>query len=356
MDVFNRDMLSLLRESRGLTQTELSTLLGVNQGTISKIENGTIEISEDIATKLPMILDYPKELFYEEKRVIRVEGHYRKKLSLSMKETKKYKAKMTLTEWHVNKLSDSIDLPTVNIPSWDLTIDGNIKDAARFVREYWKIPRGRIADIATVLEDNGILIAPLDLGEMDGLSTYSAEYNIPILYINKNRPADRIRMTLAHEACHYVCHFGKKINTNNEERDIEQEANEFASELLIPENEIRPQIGSLNLEKLGDLKRYWKVSMQAILYKAKKMKMLTDNQYQYLWKQISFHGYRKNEPFEPQADNISLLKELINVHINDLHYSKDEVAKLMKLNKDELEHIYFGASPKVKFHLMQNRA
>jgi len=356
MDTMNREIIALARESRGLTQIELSELLGVKQGTISKIENGTLDVSEQVAELLPSVLGYPKDLFYLDKRIIKVEGHYRKKVSLSVKEVKKYVAKMTFTEWHINKLSDSLDLPRPNIPSWDIGVDGSAKDAARFVREYWKIPRGRINDLASILEDNGIVIAPLDLGDMDGLSTYSAEYNIPILYVNRNRPADRIRNTLAHEPCHYVCHFGKKIAPYKEERDIEQEANDFASELLMPENEIRPQLVGLNMEKLGDLKRYWKVSMQSILVKARKMEAITENQSKYLWRQISYLGYRTKEPYEIQPDNISLLKELLEVHINDMGYSKEEVARLLHLTTDDFEHVYYGATVKPRFQIRRNAA
>lgn len=352
----NREILALARESRGLTQIELSDLLGINQGTISKIENGTMDIPDELEEKIPDILSYPKELFYSDKKVIRVEGHYRKKISLSVKEMKQYRAKMTFTEWHINKLSDSIDLPKPNIPSWDMDIDGGAKEAAKFVREYWKIPRGRINDLASTLEDNGIVIASLDLGEMDGLSTYSTEYNIPVLYINRNRPADRIRNTLAHEACHYICHFGKKISSNKDERDIEQEANDFASELLMPENEIRPQLYGLNMEKLGDLKRYWKVSMQSIIVKATKMGAITQNQQKYLWRQIGFHGYKKKEPYEPPPDNISLLRELLDVHINDMGYTKEDVAKLINLTKDDFDYIYYGASVKPKLKINRNVA
>ncbi|MEX8546615.1 MAG: helix-turn-helix domain-containing protein, partial [Mucilaginibacter sp.] len=231
MSNFNIGILALAREARGLTQVELSTLLKVKQGTISQIENGKANISEDIAKKLPSILNFPEQLFYSDKKVIKVEGHYRKKISLPVKELKEYKGKMTFTEWHINKLSDAVDIPKPNIPLWDIEKDGTIEKAANFVREYWKIPRGRINDLATIMENNGIIIAPLDLHNMDALSTFSSEYNLPIIYINRMRSADRIRFNLAHELCHYVCHFGKKIALDNEERDIEKEANTFANEL-----------------------------------------------------------------------------------------------------------------------------
>ena len=340
---FNREILALAREARGYTQSELSTILNIEQGTISKIENGTLVISEYIEKAIPEVLDFPKELFYTNKKVIKVEGHYRKKITLPVKELKKYRALMTFVEWNVNTLSDAVNFPPPNIPSWDVEMEGKPTDAARYVREYWKIPRGRIDDLATIMEDNGIIIAALDLDNMDGLCTYSSEYNLPIVYINRKRPADRTRFNLAHELFHYVAHFGKKISDG---RDIDVEANEFASEFLMPSNEIKPQLIGLTIDKLADLKRYWKVSMAAILMKSKSLGMVTENQYKYLWRQMGELGYRTNEPITIAGDNVSMLRELVNMYVKEFGYTKEELAKTLYLTPNNLEVIYFGGRPK----------
>lgn len=348
MRSFNLEILALARESRGYTQNQLSELLNVEQGTISKIENGRISINENLIPKLSEVLNYPIELFYDEETVIRVEGHYRKKISLPAKDLKEYKSKMTFAERHLNKLSEAINLPDVNIPSWDIEVDGNAKEAAKYLREFWKIPRGRIDDLCKVVEDNGIIIIPLDLGDMDALSTYSTKYNLPLLYINKNRSADRIRFNVAHESCHYVCHFGKKIS---KERDIEAEANIFASELLLPTNEILPHLTNINLQTLADLKRYWKVSMQAILYKAKELGAISQNQYYYIYKQIGALHYRTSEPVEIKPDTCSFLKEILTTYTEEMGYSKSELAQILFLNESELDSIYFGERTVPKFNV-----
>lgn len=348
---FNREILALARESRGYTQVELSKKLNVEQGTISKIENGQLSFPDDLINELVSILGYPKDLFFKEKSVIPVRGHYRKKITLPVKELKEYKGTMTFSEWQIETLINAVDLPNPNIPSWDVEMDGSPIEAAIFVRDYWKIPRGRIADLAKIMEDNGIIIVPLELGNMDALATYSIENNLPIIYINKNRPADRIRFNLAHELCHYVCHFGKKISADREEKDIELEAQEFASELLLPKAELIPQLGKVNLDKLGELKRYWKVSMQAILVKAYKSGAISQNQYHYLFKQMSMLGYRKNEPIEVEFDKPSLLQEIIDTYINELDYSKDSLAQLLFLTNEELDERYFGIKQRFKTKL-----
>ncbi len=68
MALFNREILALARESRGFTQLELSKLLNVEQGTISKIESGSIDISDDVDKLIPDALGYPRHLFAVDKK------------------------------------------------------------------------------------------------------------------------------------------------------------------------------------------------------------------------------------------------------------------------------------------------
>lgn len=333
----NREILKLARDSRGLSQKELSIKLGIKQGTLSKIENEFLSVDEDLIEKLVSVLDYPKSFFMQKKTVHLVTGHYRKKITLPQKEVRKQQSKMTILEWHLEKLIDSVELIASNIPEWDCNFDGSPETCADFIREYWKIPRGRIINLTKIIEDNGIIVIPLDLGNLDGLSTYT-QSRIPVIFVNKHMPGDRHRFNLAHELGHLIMHYGQKID---ESRDVEEEAHLFASELLIPSREIKPHLTKLSIEKLAELKRYWKVSMQAILVKSyKQLSLLTQNQYHYLWKQMSFLGYRKNEPVMIPMESAQLVREIINLHLNDLEYTKSELSTLLNITEGEFVKLY----------------
>ena len=66
-------------------------------------------------------------------------------------------------------------------------------------------------------------------------------------------------------------------------RDISHEANEFAAEFLMPEKDIKGDFkDGVTLNILADLKRKWRVSMQALLYRANDIGVITDNQKRYL--------------------------------------------------------------------------
>jgi len=344
MKKVNSEILRLSREARFITQKELSTMLGVEQGTISKIEKGILPAEEELVEKISEVLDFPVAFFYQDKKVMTVEGHYRRKLSTSVKKMKQYIAQMTIAEWHFLKLMDEIELPEIKLPSWDIDEDGSAAMCAKHLREFWRIPKGRITNLTKLIEDNGIVIIPLELGEMAGLSTF-INGNIPVIYINSNLPPDRYRITLAHELGHLIFHFGKKVN---EERDIESEAYAFAIEFLVPENNIRSYFTKLSIDKLADLKSYWYVSMQALLRYSNALGMVTQNQYKYLWIQMGTLGYRKREPVAIPVEKPGLISEIVNAYVNDLGYSREELAKVLQINIPDLERIYFGNKGKLK--------
>ena len=344
MQKFNSEILILAREARYITQVELSAMLCVEQGTISKIEKEILTADDKLVEKISRALDFPVSFFYQERKVMTVEGHYRRKVSTPVKKMKQYAAQMTIAEWHFLKLMDEIELPETRLPTWDVIEDGSPAMCAKHLRDFWKIPKGRVTNLTKLIEDNGIVIIPLDLGEMSGFSTY-INGNIPVIYVNSNLSPDRYRLTIAHELGHIIFHFGNKVS---QERNLESEAYEFAIELLVPEANIRPYFAKISIDKLADLKSYWYVSMQALLRYANTLGMVTQNQYKYLWIQMGSLGYRRNEPVSIPKEKPGLIREIVNAYVADLGYSKEELASVLQMNVSELERIYFESKGKLK--------
>lgn len=330
MSKVNYQLITIAREIEGYTQKELSDAIGVEQGTLSKIENGLLEkTANEIVDKVADVLGYPIGFFLQDWNPIRIEGHYRRKVSESVKDFKENRAKMTLAEHHFAILTEHIELPKANYPIWDLTEDGSPSLCAKFLRDFWRVPKGKINNVTEILEENGFVIIELELGQMDGFSCFSS-LGTPLIFINKNLSGDRYRMTVTHEAIHFIVHHGQKIAPD---RIVEDEAFECASEFLIPLADIEHQFNRLTLSKLIDLKTYWKVSIQAILYKAGKSELITPNQSKYLWKQIAIAGYKKKEPVDIPREQPSVLREIFDTHFEDFKYSIDEVNKILNFNK-----------------------
>ena len=71
---------------------------------------------------------------------------------------------------------------------------------------------------------------------------------------------------------------------------------------LLPNSNARrkiiDQLGSTNLAHYLRLKKEWKTSMAALIYRASELGTITSSQSANLWRQMAMRGYRKVEPNE----------------------------------------------------------
>jgi len=75
------------------------------------------------------------------------------------------------------------------------------------------------------------------------------------------------------------------------------EANAFAAELLLPGRALKEELTQpVTLLEIATLKPRWKVSMQALIRRARDLEVITPRQYTYLMTQVSARGWRKAEP------------------------------------------------------------
>lgn len=345
-EIFNSDMLVLGRDARGLTQSDLSEIMGVGQGTLSKVETKMLPATDDFVATAVEALGYPREFFFEGGRPYGMPPfHYRRRKKLSAKALGKIVAEMNIRRLHLGKMMRSFDRKANGfIPEFDrdeyqagrkapLTPD----EAARVVREMWMLPRGPIQNMVDLLEANGGIVIPCNFGTdlIDAMSQRIDGYPV-LFFVNINAPADRLRHTLAHELGHMVLH---TINVKDDDL-MEDEADAFAGAFLLPADEIRPQLRSFDLRQLANLKLYWKVSMAAIAVRADRLKLITPYQSKMFWIEMSRLGYRKREPNEPPKEHPSLLRQMIAFHTKKLGYTVAEMARLLCLLPAEFQSMY----------------
>src|SRR5688572_4110497 len=105
MEKFNHHMMTLARDSRGLTQAELAAKIGVMQGTLSKYETGFYQPPSEFVGDLSNALGYPEEFFYEAGRPYGLPPfHYRRRKKLSAKALARIVAEMNIRRLHLTKL------------------------------------------------------------------------------------------------------------------------------------------------------------------------------------------------------------------------------------------------------------
>src|SRR5215475_4871032 len=149
MEDFNHHMMTLARESRGMTQAELSSKIDVMQGTLSKYETGFHEPPADFVADVSDALGYPMSFFYEPGRPYGLPPfHYRRRKKLSAKALARIVAEMNICRLHLSKMLISFTWKTnAFIPEVDrYEYQGksksalSIEDVARTVREMWMLP------------------------------------------------------------------------------------------------------------------------------------------------------------------------------------------------------------------------
>jgi len=137
---------------------------------------------------------------------------------------------------------------------------------------------------------------------------------------------------------------------------MEEEADRFASEFLMPSDEINPYLVNVTLDKLASLKKHWKVAMSTILIKTRDLEKITDRQYRTLWEKIGKAGYRLQEPKELEIplEKPSLLQEILTAHFGDLQYSPEQLSEKLMLDPMEFYSLYSVPLQSQRLRLVSN--
>src|SRR5262245_7818973 len=136
----NPDMIVLARESRGMSQKELSESLEITQGYLSKIENGLLAITEELFTELVYRLRYPEKFFLDPSPIYPPSmAFYRKYKSLTKRSQDRVCAVTNIIRLHIEKMVVSVDIDHKTVPHCDLDQYETPEQVAMAVREFWSL-------------------------------------------------------------------------------------------------------------------------------------------------------------------------------------------------------------------------
>lgn len=355
---FNPVMLTLAKESAGLTQAAIAQHAGISQSLMSKIENGFENPSEDFLLKTAEITGVPVELFHQSDAVLTetlFDIFHKKRLTLPQKPLRKANSSARILRLEIGRLLRSFDIPAV-LPFPNLPIDQreSAEEVAALTRAMWRIPRGPLPNLVKVVEATGtpVIVADLEHEKLRALSMPGVKSdNSHIIVLNSRLPASAQRFALAHEIGHLVMHDGVASP------EMEKDADDFASALLMPAAEISPQLRNVRFRDLGELKRYWRVSLAALIYRAHALGLITERHYRTLNMNLNnLPNGRKREPGEFDREQPTLIKNVVRSYRNDLGYSVDELCRLLVVTSGKFTKYYCDepGSDQPRFRLIQN--
>jgi Zn-dependent peptidase ImmA (M78 family)/transcriptional regulator with XRE-family HTH domain len=354
MKQFNGNRLKNARLYKGLTVEELAEKIEVSKQTVSQYENNKIVPAFEKIFSLSRELGFPYEYFIQSDSFkVKSGSTYFRSL---LKTSKKYRIEQSVKMEHLaiiySILKEYVEFPILNLPKTENC--SSPTEAARTLRGFWGLGEEPISDMVRVLEENGIIVTMFRTST-DDIDAFSQLIEIGgqdvfLVALSKNKDnAVRTHFDVAHELGHIMLHeWSEDVEslTREQFKEREKEANEFAAAFLLPETTFIRDISLYpnNLDYYVQLKKKWKVSIAAMLYRSCDLGLITQNQYQYMIRIMQKKNWRKNEPL----DNIlktakpSLLSDAIEVLLVNKVFTPSEFIKELAgeglaMNSSEVE-------------------
>lgn len=273
---------------------------------LHRYEQGKVIPDAEKINMLSKALNVSSDYFFRTTKVELSKIEYRKLSKMPNKDaaminekTKEYLSRYLELE-EILGLSNEFENPLKNFPP--ITEYKHANEAASILREKWELGKGPIFNIVELLEDKKIKVLKLDVAEnFDGLQTF-VNGNIPVMVYNvrkANKP-DRIRFTLLHELAHLLLKFGDVT-----ERKKETLCHEFSGAMLLPEDTIKAELGSrrskLSTLELGNIKKQYGISMQAIVMRARACGIISNSYTSQFFFFMDQMNWRIDEPIDYQG-------------------------------------------------------
>lgn len=328
-------MLALAREARGYSQADLAEKSGVSRSNISRFEQNSIQMSQELLANLLNVLKFQETLFYTDTNIL-PPALYRRRDKVAGKVLMQIDASINLYQMNIARLLNAMQKEVPNVPSLSVSETGSPEESAKALRKLWKISHGVIENLTQGLEAHGFITVPIDF-ETERVDSRSIllDDKYPVIFYNKKLLGDRLRFTLAYELGHIVMHTKPGHITFNE---LSHETNKFAAEFLMPQEEILKDLNeNLDLDLLARLKQKWKVSMQSLLFRAEDLKVITENQKRYMITQFNDLKIRRREPKELDVaiEKGNLLRDLITKYRSKQKMSVKQMAEFFHLREEE---------------------
>lgn len=327
--MYNIINIKLARDSRGISQKELADITQLSPATISKIESGTLSVSEKQIRLIADALSYPLSFFTKKIRPIESSTLcYRKRKTMSTKDVTRLESKLTILSNCIDDLQESIELPELTLPPIEPTGSYRPDEIAYRIRLHLRLPQGPINNFINILELNGIVVVPIDINgtdKFDGLSVLTERMNTPVIWLNDNMPNDRKRFTLAHELGHIIMHL-RNPNLKKSTEEMDEEADLFAAEFLLPQSQCESDLWNLRYKDLNLKKTYWKVSKAFLIQRAAQLNCISERTKQYLFITLGRNNERTTESGWVSLDQPQTLSKMTDIHLNELGYSIDDLS------------------------------
>lgn len=296
------------RTAARLSLRELSERVGVSAQAISKYERGLDTPGSEVLIRLARALGVKTEYFLRPVTVNLADPAYRKRTSLGKKTEMAMWARVQekLERYlEVEELLFPAGRPSFRVPAGlEEKIESiqEVEKVAENLRQAWGLGLDPIENLVEVLEEHGILVVPVEAAQgFDACLTMANDY-IPVVVINAGYPGDRQRLSIAHELGHLVLKPASSV-------DGEKAAFRFAGAFLMPSAKAHEELGRKRCRiaplELHLLKHKYGMSMQALLYRAMDLGILSQAAAAHYFRDFRARGWHRVEPGDQFPSEVS---------------------------------------------------
>lgn len=284
------------RKAGNLSMRDLAEMAQISPMAISKYERDQDTPSSGVLLRLAQSLDTPIDFFFRPMTATVTLQAYRKHTVLGAKEQEAIR--MRIQEW-LERYLETEELflgehRAVTLPGYDVHSLDQVEDAAASLRRDWKLGLDPIENLTQLLEDQGIKVGLVDGFEHFDACTFMAD-SAPVIVSKAALPGDRQRFNLAHELGHLVLRLSGNL-------DSEDAAHRFVGAFLVPVEAARFELGArrstLEMNELFLLKHKYGLSMQAWIFRARDLDIITPSTAKQLFQRFRVNGWHRREPGE----------------------------------------------------------
>jgi Zn-dependent peptidase ImmA (M78 family)/transcriptional regulator with XRE-family HTH domain len=302
--LFDGARLTLARQLAGLRKSDLAALVAKSPTAVAGWESGAKTPTAATVAQLALSLSVDPGFFAirpDDIAALSTTPHFRSLRSTSQLARDQAFAYGQVAVDIAASSERHVEFPEVDLPSYPVAMvdtDGDgAEKAARLVRQDWGLGDKPAGHLVRLLENHGVLVV-FSPPQVSSVDAYSFDSRLrPVVVLNPiKHDYYRQRFDVAHELGHLVMHSDAEPGG----RIVEDQAHRFAAELLMPAAQLGDLLpgtmGAGAWRTLARLKEQWGVSLQALLYHARRLGRLSDVSYRNAMMTISSRGWRRDEP------------------------------------------------------------
>ena len=337
MDSFNSSRLVAARQRAKLTKRELAARANLTERSLAHYEAGR-QPSDAALEKLSQVLGFPIGFFFgpDLRSPSARNASFRSFSRMSSMQRDAALAAGGIAFAFSSWIERHFTVPPVAIP--DLA-GAEPETAADMVRSEWGLGVLPIKNMIHLLESRGVRVFSLeeDTREVNAFSSWCAG-EIPFIFLNTVKSSESSRFDAAHELGHLVLHRHGEAKG----KQVEAEANAFASAFLMPRTEMLGTASQCRtLVDVMRIKKRWNVSAIALVYRLHKVGALSEWLYRSLCIEISTQGMRTRERDSAERETSLVFKKMFEA-MKAQGRGLRNIASDLRLPVEELHRLVFG--------------